>query len=98
MRLTDRFTHTERRGLLIMLLIMAVIVAALIIRSYGMQRQVVVVRDTVTCFVEQQPDSTIPSFRKRHDHIKKTRRSTKPDRTAPTRNPLDEPVPLTEQK
>ncbi|MDE6305683.1 MAG: hypothetical protein K2L90_03750 [Muribaculaceae bacterium] len=98
MRLTDRFTYAEKRGLLILLLVMTAIVIALALHSYGSQRPVVIVRDTVTCFIENQPDSTAASDNRHQNKsksLRKSRSSKKHSGSTPSRNPLDEPVPVT---
>lgn len=79
-----------------MMLILAVIILALIIHSAGRQQPGTVVRDTVTVFVNKTPvaDSssvTIPRPKRSKHH-----KATTPNRPkeAPTRSPLDEPVPI----
>lgn len=98
MRLTDRFTYAEKRGLLILLLIMTAIVIALALHSYGSQRPIAIVRDTVTCFIEKQPDSTAgsgPRHKNKSKSLHKSRSPKKHSGSTPSRNPLDEPVPVT---
>lgn len=94
-RLTDRFTNTELRGLLVTLLIMAAVIIVLAIRSSNMHSVATPARDTVTVFITDQNDSTI--LQKKDQAIKphkgkRSKRKTAQDSPA-TRNPLDEPVP-----
>ena len=94
-RLTDRFTRTERQGLLIMLLILAVIILALVIHSAGRQQPRDVIRDTVTIFASPTPTDSLSITRTKPKRTKRTKATdTSQPKKAPTRNPLDEHVPF----